>query len=197
MKKLLLITLLIVSMVAINSCGRRYAKGKYIEPDTIILRSDKFVEADLQQIAEHFAKEIAASNLGSLSEPPKVLISLVTNTTDEHIDMESLTDKIRVNIFKTAKFQFINAKLRSEVAKEYEYEDSQYVRPDTAKKVGQQIGADYLLSGTISSIKQPVGRQEIVYYKMTLEMTDLSTNIISWLDDIEIKKKFRKRFTGP
>ena len=189
------IAMLMIGTVML-SCGRRYAKGKYIDPDTIILRSDKFVEADLQQIAERFASGLSSSTIGSTAQPPVVLISLMTNSTDEHIDMASLTDKIRVTLTKTGKLQFINAKLRSAVSGEYEYENSGYVTPETAKSKGRQLGADYLLSGEISSIKQPVGRQEIVYYKMTLDLTNLLTNIITWTDDIEIKKKFRKRFTG-
>lgn len=77
-----------------------------------------------------------------------------------------------------------------------DYEGGEFVDSKSAKKKGRQLGADYLVSGNISTIKQPVGRQEIVYYKATLEMTDLSTNIIAWTDEVEIKKKFRKRFTG-
>lgn len=192
------ITVITLSVtLALVSCGRRYAKGKYIDTDQIILRSDKFVESDLKIIAKHLTDSLLADEQAfDGATKPIVMMSLITNSTDEHIDMKSLSDKIRTILFKSRKMAFINASLRPAVAEEYEYEAGGFVDPRTAKKRGKQIGADYLISGNIAAIKQPVGRQEIVYYKATLELTNLETNIIAWTDEVEIRKHFRKRYTG-
>lgn len=196
-KKTLLFLLVIALLLPLMGCGRRYAKGKYIPPSEVILRSDKFVEADLQLIAEKLTTSLLADEImDSNAKRPIVLMSQIGNDTDEHIDMKSLSDKMRTILFKSKKMQLINEGLRPAVKGEIEYEEGDFVDPSTAKKRGRQIGADYLISGAISTIKQPVGRQEIVYYKATLELTNLSTNIIAWTDELEIKKKFRKRFTG-
>ena len=40
-----------------------YTKGKYIDPDEVYLLSDKFVEADLQLIAERLTENLLASPL--------------------------------------------------------------------------------------------------------------------------------------
>lgn len=192
---LILLSLALTLMV--TGCGRRYAKGDYISPNEVILRSDKFVESDLKIIANRLTDSLLAEDqLLGLSGSPVILMSLITNSTDEHIDMKSLSDKIRTILFKSKKMTFINESLRPAVKEEIEYEEGDFVDPRTAKRRGRQWGADYLVSGNIAAIKQPVGRQEIVYYKATLEMTKLSTNIIVWTDEVEIKKKFRKRFTG-
>lgn len=195
MNKIILLAL-ILSLATTWGCGRRYAKGAYIPADEVILRSDKFVEADLQLIAHKLSQSLLLED-NLVSGQPKILMSLITNSTDEHIDMKSLSDKIRTELFRSKKMQFVNETLRPTLNEELNYEESSgYVDPQTAKRRGKQTGADYLISGNISAIKQPVGRQEIVYYKMTLEMTSLSTNVISWTDEVEIKKQFRKRFTG-
>ncbi len=194
-KTLLLLPLFGAMIFQLSGCGRQYAKGKYIPADEIILRSDKFVEADLQAIAEHLSESLLKEE-DILSQKPTVLMSLMTNSTDEHIDMKSLSDKIRTRLFKSRKLRFINETLRPAVKDEIDYEAGEYVDQASAKRKGRQLGADYLISGNIVSIKQPVGRQQIVYYKMTLEMTDLATNVISWTDEVEIKKRFYKRFTG-
>lgn len=187
---------LMITMV-LSSCGRRYAKGTYIGTEEIILRSDKFVESDLKIIAGRLAESVLVrEDLLSQAKPPVVMMSLISNSTDEHIDMKSLSDKIRTILFKSGKMQFINESLRPTVKEEIEYEEGDFVNPASAKQRGKQVGADYLVSGNIAAIKQPVGRQEIVYYKATLELTDLETNIIAWTDEVEIRKHFRKRFTG-
>jgi uncharacterized protein (TIGR02722 family) len=192
-----LIVATLIAVVALNSCGRRYAKGEYIDTASVILRSDKFVESDLKIIAERLAESLLADKaLVTQTRAPVMLMSLITNSTDEHIDMKSLSDKIRTILFKSGKMQFINESLRPTIKEEIEYEEGDFVDPRSAKRRGRQVGADYLISGNIAAIKQPVGRQEIVYYKATLEMTNLTTNIIAWTDEVEIRKHFRKKFTG-
>jgi hypothetical protein len=195
------ITLIAIAAIAIGSAGcaqkKVYTKGKYIDPDEVNLLSDKFVESDLQLIADHLTESLLASSLmGEQNKQPAIIISLFTNGTDEHIDILSLTNKIRTDLLKTQRFVFLNERLRKSIAKEYEYQGSGYVNPETAKMKGKQIGADWMISGHISSIKQPVGKKEIVYYKTTMEVTDISTSEILWADEIEIKKAFkRKRVT--
>lgn len=196
LKKIVVVFLMVLILGSLEGCGRQYAKGGYINPNEIILRSDKFVEADLQLISERLSKSLVADEILASGNKPMVMMSLLTNSTDEHIDMKSLSDKIRTQLFRSKKLSFLNETLRPKVKEEIEHNESGWVEPATAKKRGHQMGADYLISGEITSIKQPVGRQEIIYYKVTLEMTDLGTNVIAWTDEVELKKHFRKRFTG-
>ena len=196
MKKVYLVGLLSLCVLLVASCGskRVYTKGKYVEPDRVDLLSDKFVESDLQKIAKDLTDSFLTSPLisGEKSKPA-IIISVVTNGTDEHIDILSLTNKIRTKLIKSGRFVFLNERLRKELSEEYEYESSGYVDPKSAKKKGNQMGADWLISGHISAIKQPVGRKEIIYYKTTLEATDLTSSRIVWADEVEIKKQFKKK----
>lgn len=188
------LVLLIVALM-FTACGTKtYTKGKYVDPDEVYLLSDKFVESDLQMIAEQLSESLLSSDmLGSQPTKPAIIISLFTNSTDEHIDILSLTNKMRVKLLKSNRFVFLNERLRKEMAKEYEYQSSGYVNPETAKQKGKQIGADWLISGHITSIRQPVGKKEIVYYKTTLEVTDLETSAILWADEVEVKKAFKSK----
>jgi len=200
MKKILTLALTLTLTLTFLSCAQKrvYTKGKYIEPEEVKLLSDKFVEADLQTISDRLSESLLASELLATSQKrPAIIISLFTNGTDEHIDILSLTNMIRTKLLKTKRFTFLNERLRKEIAKEYEYQASGYVNPETAKMKGKQIGADWLVSGHIAAIKQPVGRQEIVYYKTTMEVTDLETSAILWADEVELKKAFKRKLVRP
>lgn len=192
--------LLIAALAFSASCAQKkvYMKGKYIGPEEVKLLSDKFVEADLQMISDQLTQSLLGSELVTTAHTkPAIIISLFTNGTDEHIDILSLTNMMRTKLFKSKRFVFLNERLRKEIAKEYEYQASGYVSPETAKMKGKQIGADWLISGHISSIKQPVGKQEIVYYKTTMEVTDLESSAILWADEIELKKAFKRKTVRP
>ena len=195
-----LVLFLIALSFVISGCGSKkvYTKGKYVDAERVDLLSDKFVESDLQIIADRLSKSLLnSSTLVTYKGKPSAIISLFTNATDEHIDLVSLTNKIRNQLMKSGKFVFLNKRLRQEIAKEYEYHQSGYVSPKTAKQKGKQIGADWLISGHITAIKQPVGKKEIVYYKTTLEVTDLETSAILWADEVEIKKEFKRKRVRP
>ncbi|HPW45898.1 MAG TPA: penicillin-binding protein activator LpoB [bacterium] len=196
MKRYLSTIIVITSLFMVASCGSKsvYTKGKYINPEEVKLLSDKFVEADLQMIADTLTNSLLSSDLvAEQSKKPSIIISLFTNGTDEHIDILSLTNNIRTDLMKSKQFRFLNERLRKKMAEEYEYQASGYVDPETAKMKGKQIGADWLISGHISSIRQPVGKDEIVYYKTTLEVTDLETSEILWADEVELKKAFKRK----
>lgn len=194
MKRGLIAVAIVVLFLSGCAQQRVYTKGKYISPEEVNLLSDKFVESDLQIIADQLSQSLLGSDvLAGEKKKPAIIISLFTNGTDEHIDILSLTNKIRTQLFKSNRFIFLNERLRKELAKEYEYASSGYVDPETAKMKGKQIGADWLISGHISSIKQPVGKKEIVYYKTTLEVTNLESSQILWTDEIEIKKAYVRK----
>ncbi len=66
------------------------------------------------------------------------------------------------------------------------------VNPRTRKKLGRQIGADYMIYGEITSIIKKVGRKRDIYYKITLKLADIETGIIEWMDEKEIRKQAQK-----
>lgn len=197
-KNLLYLVIFGTILFVISSCGpRQYTKGEYKDPNVIMLLTDKFSENDLQLIAKKIANSILESSIVKGRDKRSVFqIERVTNKTSEHIDMESLTDKIKVALIQSGRVLFSDKGSRENVANELEYQDSKYVDQSTAKKPGSQIGADFLLTGAISSIVQEAGRDKLVYYKSTFNLTNMNTNIIEWSDEKELRKAYKKRHVG-
>jgi PBP1b-binding outer membrane lipoprotein LpoB len=48
----------------------------------------------------------------------------------------------------------------------------------------------------ITSNVQQVGKQKMIYYKATFELTDIKTTEIVWTDHKEIVKHFKKKSIG-
>ncbi len=127
-------------------------------------------------------------------KPPVVLVTLVKNRSQEHIDMKSLTDKVRVALVKSGRFRFTDKEVRAEIAEEVEFQsDSGYVDPDTARKKGKQIGAQFFLTGEITDRVQEVGKEKYVYYKCTFNLVNIDSGILDWTDEKEIRKYYKKR----
>ncbi|MGQ0508886.1 MAG: penicillin-binding protein activator LpoB [Myxococcaceae bacterium] len=192
MKNLMVVAAVLVATGCASN--RAFTRGTYEDPNEIEMLSDQFNENDLQLIAKKMVSSLATSGaFQQIQGRPLIFVGKMKNSTSEHIDMRSLSDKILVQLTNTGKFAFLDKGAREEIAEEYEYQSSGYVDPSKAKQKGLQASADYMLTGEISSIIQQVGNDKLVYYKMTTKLHNLKTAVIEWTDEKEIRKKFEKK----
>jgi len=124
------------------------------------------------------------------------MVTNLQNKTSEHIDTQSIMDMVRVELTNSGKVAFVDKEARTDISNEYDYQNSGMVSEETKKTAGGQIGADYIVNGRLDSIVQEVGKEKTVYYKVTLNLTNLKTGIISWTNQKQIRKKFKKKSIG-
>ncbi len=189
-------SLVLLGSLGLVSCGgpRAFTKGDYDDPTRVELLDDKFNEADMQQMADTVIRAmVACGYVANAPKPPVVIVEKVQNRTEEHIDTVSLTDKIRTALIKTGKVRFVNKEARGTLDDEYNYNAGGNVSGPTAKKRGNQIGADYILNGAIATNVQEVGSDKFVYYKLTMNLTNMETSTIDCTEEREIRKKFNKK----
>ena len=156
-------------------------------------------------------KAIVSELVGSLVDKPPlccrdgrpvIVIYGVANRTSEHIDTSGITDDIRQKILASGKARFINKTRRDAIAEELSYQYGGNVSPETRILRARQIGAEYMLTGTLRSIrkKQPdqvrLKRKTLQYYSLTLELTDLETALVEWTDSVEIAREAAKPIIG-
>jgi uncharacterized protein (TIGR02722 family) len=105
-------------------------------------------------------------------------------------------DMVRVELSKSNKVSFIDKEARQDIQEEYEYQNTGVVEAATKKGPGGQVGADFIVNGRLDSIVQEVGKDKTVYYKVTLNLTNLKTSEIRWTDQKQIRKAYKKRAVG-
>ena len=142
------------------------------------------------------------SPLAARHDRPIVIVYNVANRTSEHIGTDGITDDIRQKILESGKAQFVNKEQRDNIEKELAYQYGGNVAAETRTARARQIGAEYMISGTLRSIekKQPKQirwfKKDLIYYSLTLELTDLQTGLIEWTDSKEIVREASKPFIG-
>lgn len=181
------------------SCGpKAFVKGEYDDnvEDTNLL-TDKWSETDMQKaVADLVGSATNHPAIAAAKRPPVVMVTRLQNKTSEHIDTQSVTDMFTVELMKTGKVSFIDKAARDDIAEEYEYQDSGMVERETKKGKGGQVGADFILNGRLDSIVQEAGKDKTVYYKLTMNMTNLKTGVIVWTDQKQMRKQFKKKRIG-
>lgn len=198
-RKILAFALLIAGVGSIVSCGpKAFVKGQYDDnvEDTNLL-TDKWSETDMQKsVHDLVASVVGHPSISAAKRPPVVMVTRLQNKTSEHVDTQSITDMFTVELMKTGKVSFVDKAARDDIAEEYEYQESGMVSRESAKGRGGQTGADFILNGRLDSIVQEAGKDKTVYYKLTMNLTNLKTGVIVWTDQKEMRKQFKKKRVG-
>lgn len=180
------------------SCGpKAFVKGNYDDVQKENLLNDSWSETDMQKaVADLVSSAVQHPTLKSAKGLPIVMVTGLQNKTSEHIDTQNIMDMVRVELMNTGKVGFIDKEARQDIADEYNYQNSGMVADESKKGPGGQTGADFIMNGRLDSIVQEVGKDKTVYYKLTLNMTNLKTGVISWSNYKQIRKTFRKKSIG-
>jgi len=194
--KRLILSLLCLFLV---HCGpKAFVKGTYDQDvNRENLLNDSWSETDMQKaVADLVNSLIAHPSIATAKRPPVVMVTQLQNKTSEHIDTQSIMDMVRVDLMKGGKVAFIDKEARGDISEEYNYQNSGMVAEESKKGPGGQTGADFIINGRLDSIVQEVGKDKTVYYKLVLNMTNLKSGVISWSDQKQIRKQFRKKTIG-
>ncbi len=196
--KALTLGITLASALIVSACAgpRAFTRGEYGDPSEISMLDDKWNQNDMQLVAKKMINSMESWVDGRAIEKPVVILEMPRNKTAEHIDMQALYDHVKTTLIQSGKFTFLDKAARREIAEEYDYQESGYVREDEAQGPGNQRGARYMMGGVITSTIQQVGNEKVVYYKATFELTDIATTEIVWTDHKEITKHFEKKSIG-
>ena len=178
-------------------CANKVAYGDAQSVETV---NTDFGSTDLQMIAGKLTDDMLAFPpvvQVTSQRRPVIFVDKVKNKTTEHIDTESITDTIQTKVINSGKFRFVDMTAVKAVQEQLDFQtDAGMVDPKTAVRIGQQIGAEYMLYGNMSSIVKQQGNTRDVYYKFTLKLMHLQSGIVEWQGEKEIRKTKTKSFLG-
>lgn len=189
--------LLLVSFVFLSGCGKEKRVTR-INPDVITDLSGRWNDTDSQMVAETMVKEMTRQpwleNFTSKTgKPPVVIVGRVLNKSHEHINVGTFVTDLQRELTNSQKVVFVAGKEEREDIREERKEQAVYSREDTQKRPGRELGADYMMNGTISTIVDESLGTKAVFYQVDLELVDLENNVKSWYGQKKIKKVVERK----
>ena len=156
--------------------------------------SGEWNDTDARMVAEEMINDCLKHPwLGEFNKTsgrdPMVIVGTVVNRSHEHINAQVFTNELERNFTNAQKIKFVASKdERQEIRAEREDQQAGNTNPETISKPGSEAGADYMLKGSINSIKDEVKAKYVIFYQANLELIDLKTNQKKWIGQKEIKK---------
>lgn len=191
----------LVAATVVAACSPGF-EGEYSDPAKAEIVDDKWNETDARKTAEHMIRGMVEKpwlesyKKANKGEKPVVIVDDVENRTDEHLDVKALTDFIQDELINSGKVRFVNKAQRQKMLDELKFQHSGAVNKDTAKKQGRHIGANYMLTGNVSSSVHQMDELKTVTYQTNLTLTNIETGEYEWSTKYEIKKRFRRSGAG-
>jgi uncharacterized protein (TIGR02722 family) len=191
MKSVLRSLVIISAVFGLIGCSGK-ATVRYGDAQALSTVSTDFGSSDLQQIAQTLVESMLTFPTvveETSKRRPVIVIDRVKNKTMQHIDTESITDSIRARMIKSGKFRFIDRTTDAQAIDEVRYQqESGLTKKGGAVKFGQQVAPEYMLTANVSEITQRDSDTRDVYYKFTMNLKNLTTGILEWSDEKEIRK---------
>lgn len=191
--------LLIGAGVAFIGCGHD-TKVTRVDTGIVTDLSGRWNDTDSQMVAEAMVKEALANPwLGKFTRgknrEPVVVVGTVLNKSHEHINVQTFVSDLERELTNAQKVTFVAGKGEREEVRDERREQAVHAREDTQKAPGKEVGADYMLRGSIATILDEQDGAKAVFYQIDLEMVDLENNVKAWFGQKKIKKVIERKRT--
>ena len=123
---------------------------------------------------------------------PTVIVGTIRNLSHEHINTRTFVRDLERALINSGEVEFVaSASERGEIRSERRDQDL-HAREDTRKAMGQEIGADFMLKGSINTIVDAIKGEQARFYQVDLTLIDLESNRKVWVGQKKIKKTVEK-----
>ena len=189
--------LVISALIAlIAGCGGREVTRT--DPDTVTDLSGYWNETDARMVADTMITQclngrwltnfLSTGSRGENLPEPVIVVGGIYNESSEHINTDIFMNAIEQAFLESGEIQIAaGGNSRGEVRSE-RADQSVFSSPSTTAAFGHEIGADFVMTGSIGSVVDEEGSTRSIYYQISLELIDVETALKSWIGNLEIKK---------
>lgn len=200
----LVVASIALGSLLLNGCAMFRIKVQDKDVSNLPAYDATYGAQDLRNLTDKVATSIATSDfIKNQADDLIMIVYGVEPRTTTYVETKAMTARLRHTLMQRSdnKIKFVNENRREELMKEQGFQ-AMTATDETRTKIGKQLGAKYMLTGELVEMQKETGRQvrvsktELVYYQLTIEITDLETGIIAWTTQEEFARAGRKPLIG-
>ncbi len=186
----------LLAMVVPVACAQ--PKVTRIDPSSVTDLSGGWNDTDSRLVAN----ELIQSSLSQpwlrrhtethAGQPPVVIIGSFANKTMDHIPTETFTKELEKAYVTSGAVRVVATKEERTDVRDERKDQQDNARADTRAKQAQELGAKYMLQGTIQSLEDSQGREKVIYYQIDATLVDLESNEKVWTGQKQTKKYIQR-----
>jgi uncharacterized protein (TIGR02722 family) len=183
--------LALIALVAVSACA---TKVERLDESKAVDLSGGWNDTDSRAVSQEMIQD-------SLSRPwlqefrprsgqtrPAVIVGEVRNLSHEHINTNTFTLDLERALINSGKVDFVATKQERQGVRDERKDQDLNAREDTRNAMGKELGADFVLTGTINTIVDPNGNEQLLFYQVNMTLISLADNRKVWVGQKDIRK---------
>jgi uncharacterized protein (TIGR02722 family) len=183
-----------VLLILLSGCSKTVTR---VDADSVTDLSGNWNDTDSRLVAEEMIQDVLSrawlTNFSrAQGKSPTVIVGTVRNLSHEHINTRTFIADMERELINSGTVEFVASAVdRQEVRDEIKEQDL-HASEETRKAMGQEIGADFMMQGSINSIVDAISGEQARFYQVDLTLIELGTNRKVWVGQKKIKKTVEK-----
>ena len=150
-------------------------------------------DTDSRLVSEEMIRDVLARQwlpnfVQRKRQEPVVIVGEVRNLSHEHINVNTFVADMERALINSGKVEFVASSEERGAIRGERADQDLNAREDTRKAMGREIGADFMLQGTINTIIDVEKRKQVRYYQVDLTLINMADNRKVWVGQKKIKK---------
>ena len=182
--------ILFTTLLGLAACGTKVERVDVEETHDL---SGAWNDTDSRLVSEEMINDMLSrpwrqDYTNRYRKQPAVIVGTVRNLSHEHINVNTFVNDIERAMINSGKVTFVASSQQREEIRDERKDQDLHAREDTRKAMGQELGADFMLKGSINTIIDMEGTTQLRYYQVDLNLISLTDNRIVWIGQKKIKK---------
>jgi uncharacterized protein (TIGR02722 family) len=189
------ISLAVVMPLLFSACA---TKVERVQTDEVIDLSGQWNDTDSRLVSEEMMNEVLArpwvdDYVRRHTKPPAVIVGEVRNLSHEHLNVNAFLKDVEKALINSGRVKVVASRVEREEIREERADQDIHASEETRKAMGRELGADFMLKGTINTIVDEEGKKAVKFYQVDLTLISLVDNSKVWVGQKKIKKFVDKR----
>ncbi|MCP4581976.1 MAG: penicillin-binding protein activator LpoB [candidate division Zixibacteria bacterium] len=188
---------LVLISFLIFACGSS-RKVTRVGADTTIDLSGKWNDVDARLVSQEMISDCLSrawiNNFNmETNAKPVVTVGTIRNKSREHIDTETFSKDFERELINSGKVKFVAARGERDEIREERMEQQEFASDETAKRLAEETGADFILQGSIKTIVDQIEGRRVIFYQTDMELLNVESNEKVWIGTKKIKKDITQK----
>ncbi len=187
------ITLVLAALV--TGCG---TSVKRVDVNEAIDLSGEWNDTDSRLVSEEMIRDVLSRSwlpnyrTANGNALPAVIVGEIRNKSHEHINLQTFVSDMERELINSGEVEFVASKNeRGQIRAERKDQDI-HASDTTRNEMGQEVGADFMLQGSINTIIDQEDKTAVKYYQVDLTLISMADNRKVWVGQKKIKKVVKK-----
>jgi len=193
--------LLAAAVVTLTGCGPRAVRGGPGTDNPQLDRPAMSVTldlADIEYLVGENTKALSGSALWNKTimrapVPPTVAIWPIQNATSQHIDdqLAAILSSVETFLVNSSDVRMVSRESQQQLIEELRSRQADIYDPQTIGKLGRQLGAQYFVTGKVTSVEERFRSTRRVQYALILQVLEVETARIVFQNEASRSKALK------